>query len=69
MPDDLGEFDYTPCDYCGGNLHPVTGKCSRCESEYQRGAEDYRVYKDALMVGGEDLAVRMEMEAEYGFLG
>jgi hypothetical protein len=63
------EFDVTPCDYCGGNLHPVTAKCSRCASEYAQGAEDYRAYKDALMVGGEDLAVRMEMEAEYGYMG
>ena len=63
------ELDYTPCDYCGGNLHPVTGLCSRCAADYRQGIEDHRAYKDALMVGGEDLAVRMEMEAEYGYMG
>ncbi len=63
------EYDVTPCDYCGFNLHPVTGQCSRCNAEYQRGTADYMAYKDALMVGGEDLAVRMEMEAEFGYMG
>lgn len=69
MGDYLGEFEYTPCDYCGGNLHPVTGKCSRCTDDYRQGTADYQAYKDALTIGGEDLAVQMEMEAEYGFMG
>lgn len=57
-----------PCDYCGGQVSD-SGQCARCEGDYRQGSADYRDYKDALLIGGEDLAAQMEMEAEYGYMG
>ena len=59
------------CDYCGRPMHTVgdTWVCRGCRGDYDQGTADYHAYKDALMIGGEDLAVQMEMEAEFGYMG
>ena len=55
------------CDECGSIIKYRL--CQRCEAEYRQGKADVDAYHDALAIGGEELAVRMEMEAEYGYLG
>ena len=57
-----------PCDYCGSVLSD-TGRCGSCAAEYDRGVADAGAYRTALLVGGEELAARMEFEAEFGYLG
>jgi len=59
------------CDECGqaGRYSGVGTVCTNCAQEYEQGKADVDAYHTALAIGGEDLAVRMEMEAEYGYLG
>lgn len=59
------------CDECGqpGRYSGVGTICTSCEAKYQTGRADADDYHAALAVGGEDLAARMELEAEYGYLG
>ena len=55
------------CDECGRHYHGR--RCEYCDQEYALGKADADAYHDALTIGGEDLAARMELEAEYGYLG
>lgn len=59
------------CDECGRPMQRIGGryKCHGCDADYAQGTADYHAWKDAQLIGGEDLAVRMEMEAEYGYMG
>ena len=64
-------YEPVQCDYCGRHMQKIGGRyeCKGCDADYAQGTADYHAYKDALMVGGEDLAVQMEMEAEFGYMG
>ena len=55
------------CDECG--RHYRGRRCEGCEQDYALGRADADAYHTALAVGGEDLAAKMELEAEYGWLG
>ena len=61
--DDDPEF----CDECGRRVR--SSRCAGCDADYAQGRADAAAYHDALAVGGEDLAAKMELEAEYGYLG
>jgi hypothetical protein len=55
--------------YCDSGHRFHGARCDRCEADYRQGAADADAYHAALQIGGEDLAARMELEAEYGFMG
>ena len=65
-------MDYDPepfiCDECG-RTYRNRGGCPSCRQDYAQGKADADAYHDALLIGGEDLAARMELEAEFGYLG
>ena len=61
-------MDNGQCDECGRHL-TYNGDCRNCDNEYALGKADADAYHDALMIGGEELAARMELEAEYGWMG
>lgn len=61
------EREQTICDECGRTHY--TRRCRYCDQQYALGKNDADAYHTALAVGGEDLAAKMELEAEYGWLG
>ena len=60
--------EHEHCDECGSRLD-YRGNCATCTNDYALGKQDADDYHTALDIGGEDMAVRMEMESEYGWMG